>query len=249
MGKLDRLNSILHKSGFEIARYNKGTNGILRRKAIIENYGVDLIIDVGANTGIFGKELRQIGYRERIVSFEPLANAFAKLAGVTEKDEKWEAFHYALGAEKGKQMINISGNSHSSSFLEILDTHTSAEASASYVGREEIQIDTLDAVFHTIKRNATEIYLKIDTQGFELNVLKGAKDALKQIQTIQLEMSLRPLYAGQPLYYDLMDFLHERHYTLIDVEPGFADLKTGTLLQFDGIFRKKERKNSQDVIT
>lgn len=240
MGKLDRLNSILHKSGFEIARYNKGTIGALRRKAILEKYGVELIVDVGANTGIFGKELRQTGYTGRIVSFEPLASAFEKLTGVTEKDPKWEAFYFALGAERGKQMINISGNSHSSSFLEILDTHTSAESSASYVGQQEIKIDTLDSVFREIKGSAKEVYLKIDTQGFELNVLKGAREALRQIQTIQLEMSLRPLYAGQPLYYDLMDFLHAHDYKLIDIEPGFADLKTGALLQFDGVFRKTD---------
>lgn len=238
MGKLDTLNSLLHKTGFEITRYNRGTNGLLRRKAMLEQYGVGLLIDVGANTGIYGKEMRAIGYRGRIVSFEPLHNAFEKLKMSAANDACWKVKNFALGAENSKQLINISANSHSSSILEILETHTSAEASASYVGKQEIEINTLDSVFNHIHEREKEILLKIDTQGFELNVLKGSETSLHHINTIQLEMSLRPLYEGQPLYHHVMDFLHYRGYTLIDIEPGFADLKTGTLLQFDGVFRK-----------
>jgi FkbM family methyltransferase len=238
MTKLDKLNSLLHKTGFEVTRYNKGTNGLLRRKAILERYDIGLVIDVGANTGIYGRETRGIGYRRRIVSFEPLLDAFEKLSIVANSDAQWQVKNLALGAEKARQLINISANSHSSSILDILETHTRAEASASFIGKQEIEIDTLDSVFSEIYRKEKEILLKIDTQGFELNVLKGAENSMQYINTIQLEMSLRPLYDGQPLYHQLMDSLHSGGYTLIDIEPGFADLKTGTLLQFDGIFRK-----------
>lgn len=240
MGKLDRLNSLLHRSGFELMRYNKGTNGALRRKAILEKYNIDLIIDVGANTGIYGKEVRETGYTGEIISFEPLTDAFEKLKANVEMDPKWKAYNFALGSENGNQLINISANSHSSSILEILDTHTKAETSASYVGKQEIQIRTLDSFLFDYKVSNKEVYLKIDTQGFELNVLRGAINSLNFIQTIQLEMSLQPLYDGQPLYNNVMDFLHSYNYSLIDIEPGFADLKTGTLLQFDGIFRKSD---------
>jgi len=240
MGKLDRLNTLLHKVGFELTRHNKGTNGILRRKAILEKYSVDLIIDVGANTGIFGREVRKSGYNGRIASFEPIVNAFEKLARSAKNDANWKIYNFALGNQNGKQVINISANSHSSSILEILDTHTNAEATASYIGKQEIQICTLDSIFHDIKGTAKEIFLKIDTQGFELSVLQGAMDSLKEISTIQLELSLQPLYSEQPLYNDLMSFLFSYGYKLIDVEPGFADSKTGTLFQFDGIFRRPE---------
>lgn len=238
MSKLDKLNSVLHKTGFEVTRYNKGTNGLLRRKAMLEKYAINLVIDVGANSGIYGREMRDVGYKGKIVSFEPLVDAFEKLTITAARDENWEINNFALGAEKTKQFINISANSHSSSILEMLETHTSAEISASYIGKQEIEINTLDSVFNVIYKEENEILLKIDTQGFELNVLKGAEASLQHIKTIQLEMSLRPLYSGQPLYHQLMDFLHCRGYTLVDIEPGFADLKTGTLLQFDGVFRK-----------
>ena len=236
--KLDLLNSLLHRLDFEVRRYNKGTSGELRRNAVLKRYNVDLIIDVGANIGIFGKEIRRSGYKGKIVSFEPLADAFEKLKESIKSDPNWIAYNYALGAENGIQQINISANSHSSSILKILDTHTKAEGTASYIGKQEIQIKALDSVFNDIKRDAREVFLKIDTQGFELNVLKGAINSLSYISTIQLEMSLLPLYEGQPLYNEIMEFLHLRHFKLIDLEPGFADLKTGTLLQFDGIFRR-----------
>lgn len=238
MRKLDLLNSLLHRFNFEVIRYNKGTSGLLRRKAILEKYAIDLIVDVGANTGIFGREVRRSGYDGRIVSFEPLTNAFKTLTKNIKNDNKWRVYNYALGAENGIQQINISANSHSSSILEILDAHTVAERTASYIGKEEIRICTLDSIFAEVKGAAKEIFLKIDTQGFELNVLNGAIESLKNISTIQLELSLHPLYVGQPLYNDLMSFLSSYDYTLIDVEPGFADPKNGVLLQFDGIFRK-----------
>jgi FkbM family methyltransferase len=238
MGKLDLLNSLLHRFDFEVTRYNKGTNNVLRRSAILKNHNVNLIIDVGANTGFFGNEIRRSGYMGEIISFEPLGDAFEKLKETSNSDTSWKVYNYALGAENSTQQINISANSHSSSILEILDTHTQAEVTASYIGKQEIQIKTLDSVFNDISGKTNEIFLKIDTQGFELNVLKGATSSLSYIKTIQLEMSLLPLYEGQPLYNEIMDFLHSHNYRLIDVEPGFADSKTGTLFQFDGIFRK-----------
>lgn len=239
MGKLDRLNSLLHKYGFELVRYNKATNADLRRKAIFEKYAIDVVIDVGANIGSYGAQLRKNGYKGYIFSFEPLTVAFNSLHEAASGDAKWNIYNFALGSETGVQTINISQNLHSSSLLEILETHTKAEQSASYINKEEIQIKTLDSIFEEIRNTDKEIFMKIDTQGFELNVLKGAVNSLYNINTIQLELSLQPLYAGQPLYNEVMNFLLSQNYTLIDLEPGFADQSTGTLLQFDGIFRKR----------
>ena len=242
MSKLEILNSLLHRFGFELGRYNKGVNSILRRRAFLEKYNVDLIIDVGANTGIFGNETRWSGYKVNIVSFEPLSDAFEKLLQNTAGDTRWKSYNFALGAENSKGTINISSNSHSSSILDISDIHLNAESSAPYSGKQEIEIKTLDSIFDQIGANANEIYMKIDTQGFEMNVLNGASGSLRMINTIQLEMSLHPLYSNQALYNDIMNFLHSRGYKLIDIEPGFADLKTGTLYQFDGVFRKSDRE-------
>src|SRR5215204_5777610 len=107
MGKLDLLNSVLHKIGFELAKYNKGTNGVLRRGAIFEKFNIDLIIDVGANTGLYGKECRQSGYKGQIVSYEPLTNAFERLIRSIKNDPAWKAYNFALGSENSEQLINV----------------------------------------------------------------------------------------------------------------------------------------------
>lgn len=239
MGKLDSLNSVLKNAGFKLDRYNVGTDANLRRAATYKKYDVSLLIDVGANTGIYGKEMRELGYQNKIVSFEPLSDAFIKLKQNASKLGNWDVFNFALGNENTTIEINVSQNSHSSSILNILDEHTNAEATASYVGKQQIEVKTLDSIssgldFATHK----EVYLKIDTQGFEMNVLNGARESLKYINTIQLEMSLKPLYQGQALYDELFKFFWNNGYSLIDIDPGFADSKNGILLQFDATFRK-----------
>lgn len=238
MSKIGFVNNLLQKVGHKLTRYNVRTDDILRKNAILEKYQISLLMDVGANNGTFGKEIRTAGYKGTIISFEPLNNMFSILKKTAKNDDNWIINNYALGAENSEQEINISANYHSSSILNILETHTKAEATAAYIGKQKIQIKKLDNIFNEYKENNLEVYLKIDTQGYEMNVLKGAEQSLQYINTIQLEMSLQALYTGQPLYNEIFTFLWSKGYKLIDIEPGFTDIRNGTMLQFDGIFRK-----------
>jgi FkbM family methyltransferase len=245
MAKLDYVNNVLNKIGFNLERFNPRNNTALRRNILFNRLNITLLIDVGANAGYYGKEIRKAGYKNKIISFEPIKNAFDVLLINTKKFKQWEAYNLALGVEDTQTEINISENSCSSSILNILDTHTNAEKSASYIGKQNITIKTLDSFIDTLSfKTHKEIYLKIDTQGFELEVLKGATKALTYINTIQLEMSLEPLYAQQALYNEVFTFLWQHGYTLIDIEPGFTDKHTGKLLQIDGIFRKTNINNT-----
>ncbi len=238
MGKLSKINSILQKFGFQLNKYNVSNNALLRRKAYIEKCGVDLIIDVGANVGQYGLDSRKLGFTGRICSFEPLSMAFLILANRAKNDFNWEVYNYALGEKQEELEINVSGNSHSSSILNIKDLHTNAEPSSTYIGSEKIKVNKLDSIFDSIKKDCNEIYLKIDTQGYESFVLAGAQNSLKKINTIQLEMSIQPLYQGQMLFDELYTMLKQSGYTLVSIEPGFVNQKTGEMLQVDGIFRK-----------
>ena len=238
MKKLKKINYILHRLGLELNKYNTSTNDILRRQSLIKKYGVDLIIDVGANTGIYGIEMRKSGYKNRICSFEPLSTAFSKLKIEADKDSNWDVYNYALGENVEELEINISGNSHSSSILNIMESHTNAEPTSNYIGSEKIKVDKLDNIFENIKKYSKEIYLKIDTQGYESMVLNGSVNSLNKINTIQLEMSLKPLYHGQMLFDELYTFLKCNGYSLINIETGFVNPTTGELLQIDGFFRR-----------
>ena len=182
--------------------------------------------------------MRDIGYKKKIVSFEPLNAAYALLSKNAKKDKLWEVHHYALGDKEESVKINVAANSMSSSLLEMLPSHIKSAPESEYMGHEDIQVKTLDSIFSIVASQTDTVYLKIDTQGFEEKVLKGAENSLKLIDAIQLEMSLKPLYRDEPLFDEMYRFMYHKGYRLIALESGFTDKKTGELLQFDGIFHR-----------
>lgn len=205
---------------------------------LIETYGIDLIIDVGANYGGYGKELRTGGYKNRIMSFEPLASVYRILEESARGDSLWQTMHCALGAQAGSQTIHVSANTTSSSLLDMLPAHKDAAPEACYVGEEIIQVVTLDGLYEKFCAEAKSIWLKIDTQGFEKQVLDGAASSLQLIDTVQLEVSFTPLYDGSATYLELIQFMEAHDYQITGMEPGFCDPNSGRLLQADFTFHR-----------
>lgn len=203
----------------------------------LREFGIDLVLDVGANKGQFASEIRQCGYTGRIVSFEPLSQAHSELLQASAGDPMWEAYpRCALGDHDGEVEINIAGNSESSSILPMLEAHRSAAPESAYQGKETVPIKTLDAVAGQYLKDARAAFLKIDTQGFEWQVLDGARKALPHIKGILVELSLVPLYEGQHLWSDVIERLETEGFTLWAFKPVFYDRATGRTLQVDGIF-------------
>jgi FkbM family methyltransferase len=203
----------------------------------LQHHKIELIYDIGANTGQYAMNARREGYNAQIVSFEPLPEAHAQLL-INAKDDPHWIIHkrVALGASKGSAMINVSKNSYSSSILPMLSTHSSAAPESIYVAQVETEVATLDSIFNQYRTKNEKTFLKIDTQGFETEVLKGAKESLPSITGVQLELSIVPLYEGQDLYRYFLDFFEQRGFVLWSILPAFGDSKTGQLLQFDAIF-------------
>ena len=220
--------------GYDLAEY-PGL-AFRRRMKLWDHFGVDLVLDVGADTGEYVQTIRRHGYAGRVVSFEPLSSAFALLRQSAAGDPHWETVNVALGDHDGRATIHIAGNSHSSSLRPMLGAHLEAAPRSVYVGTEEVRVRRLDTVFDEYRRGARRVYLKVDTQGWEREVLAGGDRVLEQIGGLQLEMSLVPLYGGQTLFADLLELVTRRGFTLMSLEPGFADERTGQLLQVDGVF-------------
>jgi len=231
------INELLSHLGVQIKRFPD--KDLARRLKIIKNLGVNLILDVGANTGQYAKEMRSLGYRGRLVSFEPLQSAYRLLEKSALKHSNWKVYRYALGDQDGRINLNVSGNSFSSSILNMLPAHEKSAPGSSYIAVEEIEIKTLDSVFYSFFSTGDQVMLKIDTQGYEKQVLDGAREALKFIQIVQVEMSLTPLYQSGWLFQDVILFLHGIGFELYSLENGFSDPLSGQLLQVDGIFIKK----------
>jgi len=239
MSILNKIKKSLWKLNIDLDRFSSTKNYLYRRQKILDYYNIDTVLDVGANIGQYAVELRELNYRNKIISFEPMQNEFKILENKTISDNKWEAFNYALGSKNDKEKINISHNSFSSSILNILPTHIDNAPESKFKESEDIQVKKLDSVFNDLVSNNSKSYLKIDTQGYEKEVLIGAFDSLKKIDCIQIEMSLTPLYSNDASFDELFKLLNSKDFKLVGFESGFTNTKTGELLQLDGIFVRK----------
>src|SRR5882757_5914946 len=234
-----KVRKLLWMLGFDISRFAHTSHPLARRQRLLQYYEIDTVLDIGANSGHFARELREdIGYTHRILSFEPLSQVFKLLSENAKDDPAWDVFNYAIGDVEEKREINIAGNSLSSSLLDILPSHLESAPDSRYIGKEVIDIRTLDSIFGDLCKSARNIYMKIDTQGFENKVLKGAEKSLARIDTVQVEMSLVPLYDGELLFDAMCLLMSRRGYTLVAIENGFSAPDSGQLLQIDGIFHR-----------
>ncbi|MBS0312071.1 MAG: FkbM family methyltransferase [Proteobacteria bacterium] len=231
---------VIRRLGFDLRRYRPGSTDDAQFIAMLVIHRINLILDVGANRGQFGRQLRDAGYKGRIVSFEPLAAAHEALALASEKDPLWEvAPQAAIGSENGEIEIHVAGNSESSSVLNMLDSHAAAAPESVYVGSERVPLRRLDDLAQGYLQQDSILFVKIDTQGYEDRVLQGAPNILARAVGLQLELSLVPLYEGQRLYDEMVDELKALNFELWGVTPTFVDPESGRLLQIDATFFRR----------
>jgi len=236
------IKKLARSLGVDLKRYNVQTSEAAKMQRLLAYHNIDLVFDVGANIGQYAKLLRELGYSGRIVSFEPLSSAYSQLKAVSKKEPLWEiAPQTAIGNQEGEITINIAGNSQSSSALPMLDAHLESAPESAYSGSETVKLSRLDTIAKDyIKSETKSIFLKIDVQGLEKQVIEGATAILPLVKGIKLELSLVPLYEGQVLFKEMIDIVEKLGYELYGIEPGFTAEKTGRMLQMDGIFFKPD---------
>lgn len=207
---------------------------------IIRRYDVNLILDVGANKGQYGRQLIRTGFRGRIVSFEPLPSAFEKLRLNRWSFASWQVEPFALGAQDTTATLNVAGNSQSSSLQGMLPAHVSAAPEAAYVDTCDVQVRRLDSIFDQYYRGGDRCYMKLDVQGHEHHVLEGAAGCLDKIVAVQMELSIEPLYEGAETWQAAIATMQNLGYKLMLITPGFCDRATGEMMQADGVFVRSE---------
>lgn len=195
------------------------------------------VLDVGANVGQYGLSLRKCGFEGRIVSFEAVASVHARLSAVAARDHDWRvAPRCALGRTRGESTINVAANSVSSSLLPMRDVHLQASPDSAYLAREAVRIERLDDLAEPLLPKDGRLLLKVDTQGYEEEVLAGAELLLKRVSAMQLELSVVPLYQGAPDLRHMLELCEDLGFRLHGLIPGFFEENTGRLLQMDGLF-------------
>ena len=218
------------------ARY-EGPDWQYRRRRVLERLGIDLVLDVGANLGQYGTDLRAAEYAGRIASVEPSVEQFSRLVERAASDPGWEVHRMALGAEPGEVTLNVAANhGGASSLLPSRGLEFGTTAQMRYVGTEVVQMETLEDAGPRMAGDVQRILLKIDVQGLELEVLRGAGDFLSRVVALELELSLLALYEGQPEWRAVVDAVEELGFTLFALDPGYSDFDSGRLVEMDGLF-------------
>jgi FkbM family methyltransferase len=225
---------LLRRGGFDIVRYLPK-----RRLKVLEDAGATVVLDVGANAGQYAGALRAEGFAGRIVSIEPLADAFARLSERAAGDPLWECRRLALGDADGEARINRAADPTCSSLLPLRERHARADPAWAVVGREPVVVRRLDTVGAELLSSADRPYLKLDVQGFELAVLQGAAATLARVQAVEAELSLDWIYDRQPLLPEVAAFLYDGGFRMVWMERILNDPVTDHLVQVDAIFMRR----------
>lgn len=233
--KLSKLFKLLGNSSYRRAALNGSAAGI-EHEAVLKELNCKTIIDVGANKGQFALTARKCFPDARIYSFEPLGKPAVIYNKVFAADKNIKLYPYAISDETGETEIHISHREDSSSLLPIGETQNEMFPGTYEIGTEKITMKRLVDVL-TISDLLTPVLLKIDVQGFELNVLKGSVEFFSNIKFIYSECSYIELYKGQALFPEIASFLKEYGYK-IKGEFNTSYDSTGKPIQSDFLFEK-----------
>jgi len=234
----DSVLKVSRSMGYDIVplREMKERDFALHLRDLFGRLAIDCVLDVGANVGQYRDFLRdRVLYEGTIVSFEPVARNVDILQARARGDAAWHVEGYALGASEGELPINVMASDQFSSFLE-----PDHGAVGDYAGlnvadhSETVRLRTVDAVLPGLRERLgfERPYLKLDTQGFDMEVLRGAEQSLAAIHALQSEASVLSIYKGMPGYAQTIDHLRERGFDITGFYPVSRDRQL-RLIEFD----------------
>ncbi len=231
-----RIKGFIASAGFDLRKRHPYRSPAMLMANKAKELHVDTILDVGANRGQFGIELRHAGWEGRIVSFEPVSSSHAELSQAA--SGLWEVVpRCAVGREAGELPINVSMNSVSSSLLPVMQRSTDVAPKSAYAETEVVPVFPLDSLLQ--ERWGGRLALKIDTQGYEGEVLAGAPRTLDRCHVVVIEISLTELYAGAPSAATILRLMEDAGFCCIAITEGFSDVKRNEMLQVDGTFVRR----------
>lgn len=234
----DSVLKVSRSMGYDIVplREVKERDFALHLGELLAHLEIDCVLDVGANVGQYHDFLRnKVLYRGPIVSFEPVSGHVAQLKQRAADDPNWHIEPYALGAKEGSLDINVMVSDQFSSFLEPDNSRIQDYDGLNVPSRTEtVAVKTIDTVLPELRRRLgfKRPYLKLDTQGFDIEVLEGSRQSLTDIPALQSEASVIGIYKGMPGYMETIGYLGSKGFDVTGFYPVSRD-RSMRLIEFD----------------
>jgi len=238
---LQRLKHLLTASD-RVRREEKAIMSLaqfVRTRNIFAEREIDLLLDVGANCGQFATEIRSF-YKGEILSFEPVSTAFDQLEEKAAGDARWKCFRLALGSKAETGFIRVAQGTNLSSFLEPTPFCQRFGDEARTVREEQVVIrrldEFLDEAFSDLEHR--RIFLKVDTQGFDMEVIKGLGKHVRDISALQLEVSVLPIYEEMPHWTESIALCERAGFSISGMFPVMMDCLR--VIEFDCVMVRDE---------
>ena len=201
---------------------------------------VDCVFDVGANIGQYGQMLRNyIGYQGQIISFEPNPSAFERLQVVASADNRWSVRRIGLGSSSSTAEFHAYERSDLGSFRSFgSSAHAPRSMNSTTIG---VEVRTLESCFHLLKNefNFRRPFLKLDTQGFDVEVVKGAGSILREFVGLQSEIAFQTIYDGAPNYLSALAFYQSFGFVISRIVP-IHEIHFPELVEMDVIMIRED---------
>jgi FkbM family methyltransferase len=204
---------------------------------LLASLSIKQLVDVGANEGQYARDLRECGYRRRIISCEPLLSAYEVAVAAARSDPDWTVRRIALGSHSGEDELGVSGFSQYSSLLPPTSEMAAADTRSVTIRRERVPVATLDE-FVAENCDSSPLGLKIDAQGAEWMILDHGAATLDRARFVELELSPQPLYAGEASMTEMLARMDAASFTLALGENDTMALH-GKTLQINGLFVRR----------
>jgi len=236
-GMKNLISNVAAKNGYVISPTWRLRDYELRQHliSVFTRLDIDCVFDVGANVGQYARFLRsEVGFKGLIVSVEPISAHVEILRSASASDPLWVVEAAALGAATGRLPINVAKAGDLSSFLMPEKSNETGFAElSSAVAVEEVEVHVFDDLLNSVQKRhaARSVYLKLDTQGFDLEVLRGIRDTTP-IRALQSEMSLVPIYENMPDYIMALRAFKDRGFVPSAMFP-INHTPDGRLMEFD----------------
>lgn len=235
MGFLEVAKNKLARAGFKLTRYPAPYSLPWQIRRVVEHHHIDAIVDVGAHHGEFARLLRtEVGFHGPVASFEPMPASFEALRRTMAGDSAWTGHCMALGATSGELGLNVYPETVFNSFLtpNALGQDMFAPELAAGSTTESVPVRRLDQVLDL----PGALVLKVDTQGYDMEVIEGAAGVLERVAAILIELPVRPIYEGAPDLIEIMRWLAEWGYEPVGLFPVTRDPDYFRVVEFDGVF-------------